>query len=90
MSLVKFYINTRFTINMTKLPSSLNGITINQVLKLALTRQNFTEAIAQKRYNFESKLECYMLGTPDSHLSQQLDEFNGHRFGPYWLICDPT
>ena len=31
-----------------------------------------------------------MLYTPDSHLSQQIDELKGHRFGLYRPICDPT
>ena len=31
-----------------------------------------------------------MLYTPDSHLSQQIDELKGHWFGRYRPICDPT
>ena len=36
------------------------------------------------------KFECYVLGTPDSHLSPKLDELYGHSFGRYRQICDPT
>ena len=31
-----------------------------------------------------------MLYTPDSHLSQQIDELKGHWFDRYRPICDPT
>ena len=71
---------------MAKLPSSLNEITINWMLKLSLTRQNCSGAIARKWYR---NLNA-MLGTPDSYLSPKLDGLYGHSFSRYRQICDPT
>ena len=45
-------------------------------------------AIAQKWYDFEYKFQCYMLGTPDSHLFKQLVEPNGHWFDRCRPICE--
>ena len=49
--------------------------------KLPLTQQNFPTAIAPKWYHFELTFQRYMLYTPDSHLSQQIDELKGRGAG---------